>query len=132
MHSKGMRSSFLAFRLFFVLLIGALSPPSVFGQPCFPSDPEGLNPGNLCPGYPTHGMTINSNSFQQGFASEAYYGRPLGPFQPGALVQQGHLPRTPIDPRPRANGFWTKIDASNGETRMTTNTGREFIMRVEQ
>ncbi len=102
---------------------------AVYSRPCFPSDPEGDNSGNLCLAYPTHGMSIDSNSFRQGFASEGYYGNPVGPRFPGSPIEPNHIPGTPMDLRGRSPGYWTKIETTNGQSRVETNTGREWLMQ---
>jgi hypothetical protein len=105
---------------------------SVVAVPCTPTDPEGLNPGNLCLSYPTHGMSINSNAFRQGYASEGYFGTPTGPSQPGAPILPGHIRGVRMDPASAAGsgGYWTSIDASASETRIRTNTGKEWILKT--
>lgn len=100
-------------------------------KPCLPSDPDNGNPGNLCLTYPTHGMSLNSDSFRQGFASEGYYGTPTGPRWPGEPIQPGHTPRTPMDKQPSQSGYWTRIDASGGESRVQTNTGKNWSLRLQ-
>ena len=108
-----------------------LSPPGVAG-PCLPSDPYGVNPGNLCLGFPTHGMSINSNSFRHGYASEGYYGDPTGPTQPGTSILPSHIRGTRVDPMSSvgAGGFWTSIESSDGQTTVRTNTGKEFKLKL--
>jgi len=112
----------------FQLLSGGLP---LQAKPCLPSDPENGNPGNLCLTYPTHGMSLNSESFRQGFASEGYYGTPTGPRWPGEPIQPGHTPRTPMDRQQNNNGYWTRIDASAGESRVQTNTGKAWSLRLQ-
>ncbi|MCP9808258.1 hypothetical protein KBY58_02270 [Cyanobium sp. HWJ4-Hawea] len=76
-------------------------------------------------------MSINSNSFRQGFASDGFYGYAAGPFTPGTPIQNGHQRRTPIDPQLGANGYWTKIEAKNGSTTtVNTNTGKSWTIQV--
>ena len=102
-------------------------------SPCSPSDPEGENPGNLCLVYPTHGMTLSTNTFRQGYATNGFYGISKGPSQPGMPIQPGHIPRAAMDPVPGTNrsGFWTSIKAENGNsTTVRTNTGKEWTMQV--
>jgi hypothetical protein len=114
-----------------LLLLAATIPAAhTAAAPCFPSDPEGENPNNLCLPYPTHGMSINSSSFRQGYASDGYTGLPLGPTMPGTPIQPGHPPRTPMDPRPTGNGYWTSVQASDGVTRVQTNTGRTWTIQT--
>lgn len=100
-------------------------------SPCQPSDPNGENPGNLCLSYPTHGMSIHSNSFRQGFASDGFYGTPLGPNQPGAKIIPTHQSRTPIEPHLRNPGYWTKIESSNSRTTVQTSTGNQWDLNVK-
>ena len=100
-------------------------------RPCLPSDPDNGNPGNLCLTYPTHGMSINSDSFRQGFASEGYYGTPTGPRWPGQPIKPGHQPRTPMDRQKGSHGYWTRIDATAGESRVQTSTGKNWSLRLK-
>lgn len=101
-----------------------------FAKPCYPNDPEGENPGNLCFTDPTLGMTLDTNTLRSGSATEGYFGRPVGPTMPGAPLVKGHHPRLPLDPRPGPDGYWTTIDASNGVTHVQTNTGRQWILKA--
>ena len=107
--------------------------PPLQASPCTPTDPDGVNPGNLCLAYPTHGMSLDSNTFRQGFASEGYFGAATGPRQPGTPIQSGHIPGTVMDPiraDRRSAGYWSSIEASDGRTTVRTNTGREWTMKV--
>lgn len=102
-------------------------------RPCVPTDPDGENPGNLCLHFPTHGMSLNSNAFRQGYASDGFYGTPTGPTQPGIPIQVGHIPGTKLDPvkaNSRSGGYWTSIEASNGTSKLRTSTGKEWTMMV--
>jgi len=116
--------------LLVILALMVMLVPQLQAAPCYPSDPEGENPGNLCPTYPPSGMTLDSNTFRPGSATEGYFGRPLGPTLPGTPVVKGHNPRTPIDPRAGADGYWTSIEATNGMTQIRTNTGRQWNLKV--
>jgi hypothetical protein len=77
-------------------------------------------------------MTIHSDAFRQGYASDGYYGTATGPGQPGMPIEADHQPRTPLDPKPgkRSNGFWSSIEAANGQSKVRTNTGREWSMQL--
>jgi len=131
-HRIQMMSFMMYFRssLFSLLTIWA-STGLVFASPkCPPSDPTGSNPGHLCLVYPTHGMSLESDSFRKGFASEGYYGTPVGPEWPGQLIQPNHTPRTPIEKTSTGGFFWTNIEASNGNSRVRTNSGREWELKT--
>jgi len=100
-------------------------------RPCFPSDPTGDNPGNLCLIYPTHGMSLDSETFRDGFASEGFYGPRAGPRWPGTPLEDNHAPGTALDPNgQKANGYWTRLEASDGESRFVTNTGKEWKVKL--
>lgn len=114
-------SFFLCLQLF-----GMVS--GLHARPCLPSDPEGENPGNLCLTYPTHGMTLHSSSFRQGFASDGYYGTPTGPRWPGEPIEPNHQPKTPLD---RKQGYWTQMNATSGESRVQTSTGKSWLLRLK-
>ena len=114
--------------LLFLVTTIPLAPTAA--APCYPTDPEGENSNNLCLLYPTHGMSINSSSFRQGYASDGYTGLSLGPTTPGTPIQPGHQPRTPMDPRSTGNGYWTSVQASDGVTRVETNTGRTWTIHA--
>ena len=109
-----------------------LCPQELVARPCAPADPEGVNPGNLCLVYPTHGMTLKSDSFRTGYASDGYYGAATGPSQPGVPIQPGHQPGTPLDvsPSSRSHGFWTGIESSNGTTEVRTNSGKQWRLQI--
>jgi len=113
--------------LYSCLLIIAPNLPAKANS-CYPNDPNGENPGNLC--FPNlanpQQSGINQSSFQQGYASEGYYGFPTGPRIPGSPVVPSHQPGTPIDRRLGNNGYWKNIDASESGTTLKTNTGREW------
>ena len=95
---------------------------------CYPNDPNGENPGNLCIPNLINSLQsgINPSSIQQGYASEGYYGPATGPRIPGLLVLPGHKPGTPIDKRVTTNGYWNSIESSDNGTTIKTNTGREW------
>ena len=113
-----------------MLLAATSAAAPAWSAPCFPTDPEGENPGNLCLLYPTHGMSIRSSSFRQGFASDGYTGLSLGPTLPGIPIEPSHQTRTPMDPRTNGNGYWTSIQAADGVTRVRTNTGKEWTIHA--
>jgi len=132
-YSDSQRCIWLLRQLLLLGLIPMLGLASKLqARPCLPSDPEGGNPGNLCLAYPTHGMSINSESFRQGFASDGYYGTRTGPSWPGEPIQPGHTPRTPMDKQQNQSGYWTRIDASAGESRVQTNTGKAWSLRLKK
>jgi hypothetical protein len=113
------------------LAVYILQPGSIAASPCQPNDPNGDNPGNLCLPFPTHGMSINSNSFRQGFATDGFYGTALGPNQPGAKIVPTHQSRTPIESYLSKPGYWTRIEATNGRTTVQTNTGNQWNLQVK-
>jgi hypothetical protein len=100
-------------------------------EPCGPSDPEGLNPDGLCLVYPTHGMTLGSTSFREGYANEGYYGRSVGPGLAGSPIIPNHQPGAPIDSRKGENGYWSGIEASQGRTTVRMNTGKEWNLKLQ-
>ena len=115
-----------------VSIVSMMALPSALkARPCLPTDPDGENPGNLCLIYPTHGMSLNSNSFRQGFASDGYYGTATGPRFPGAPIEAGHVPRTPIDPQRGNPGYWTRIEASAGQSRVQTSSGKAWSLKLK-
>ena len=119
-------------RIALLSMMIAMAPGNTAAKPCEPSDPTGENPGNLCLTYPTHGMTIDSYSFRQGFASEGYYGTALGPNQPGAPIQLNHHRGTPIDPNSGRPGYWTQIEASEGRIQVKTDSGRTWQRQIKR
>jgi len=104
---------------------------SGYSGECLPNDPLGNNEGNLCLTYPSHGLSIVGDSFRNGFASEGYYGTPIGPKYPGVPLNKNHVPGMPYDPRPSQNGFWRSIEAADGITRIRTDNGKTWIMKPE-
>jgi hypothetical protein len=100
-----------------LLIAGAAS-----ARPCYPSDPTAMNPGNLCPLFPPLGMSINSNSFMQGSATQGFYGQPLSP----------RIPGQPVGITSGKDGYWTQINNSSGTSIMRTNTGKSFTMTSGQ
>ena len=89
-------------------------------RPCDPSDPDGTNPGNLCPVYPPYGLTIHSDSFQTGSASKGYYGPRISPTEPGK----------PLNPREGRDGYWTTIQAGDGRSQIRTSKGKQWNLSV--
>ena len=79
--------------------------------PCYPTDPTGLNPDNLCLLYPN--PSINSNTFMQGES------RPIRAL-PDISVPAG---RVLIQPR---GGYWTEIRTQDGGRQIQTNGGERF------
>lgn len=101
-------------------------------SPCYPNDPDGSNPGNLCLTYPTSLTTafdtlpqwsplpnrpINQPPFIPGVGKEAYYGYPVSPTQPGRIVGA-------------TSGYWTNVEAVNGSTTIKDSNGQ--IISVPQ
>jgi hypothetical protein len=110
-NTKALSSIFLS-SLFFFLSSKATAAP------CFPNDPEGTNPGNLCLTYPPSWSPLPNTSldqppFIQGSGGEAYYGNRVGPTQPGRVIGS-------------TNGFWTGVSAVNGSTTITDSDGKTF------
>ena len=90
-------------------------------SPCFPNDPDGTNPGNLCLTYPPSwsplpNTPIDQPPFVQGIGKQAYYGYPVSSTQPGTIIGQ-------------TDGFWTGVQAVNGSTIITDNKGNTFTAR---
>ena len=83
----------------------------VHALPCYPTDPLGLNPGNLCLQYPN--PSINSNAFMQGEA------RPIRDL-PNITVPAG---RVLIQPR---GSYWTEIRTQVGGRQIQTSGGDRY------
>ena len=100
-------------------------------SPCYPNDPNGENLGNLC--FPNlfnpQQSGMNPSTFQQGFASSAYYGSAIGPGVPGTLLVPDHPSGTPMDKRLGNHGFWQSVEVNNNGTTLKTNTGREWKLQ---
>lgn len=84
--------------------------------PCFPNDPDGTNPGNLCLTFPPSWSPLPNTAtdqppFIQGIGGNAYYGNPISPTQPGRVIGKTH-------------GFWTGVSAVNGSTSITDSDGK--------
>ena len=97
----------------------ALTPEPILASPCYPNDPDGENPGNLCLTYPPSWSTLPNTStdqppFIQGQGKEAYYGLPVSPTQPGRIIGT-------------TTGYWTTIEAVNGNTTITDSTGKTIL-----
>ena len=129
-HMHYLKPSLVRLAIFPLFLI--TFPIEARPSPCEPNDPDGENPGNLCLTYPTHGLSINSNSFRQGFATDGFYGTAVGPNQPGDKIIPNHQPRTPMDLNRGRPGFWTSIQAQNEQTRVQTNTGRQWLLQLKR
>lgn len=114
--------SFAATAVFPLLYV--VAPASA--APCYPNDPDGQNPGNLCLTYPASFSTsfdtipqwsplpnrpINQPPFIQGVGKEAYYGFRVSNTQPGRVVGT-------------TSGYWTNIEAVNGSTTITDSNGQ--------
>ena len=100
-------------------LFSLLHVSSVSASPCFPNDPEGTNLGNLCLTYPPSWSPLpnsdtNQPPFIQGIGQPAYYGYPVSPLQPGAIIG-------------RTDGYWTGVQAFNGKTVITDNKGNTIV-----
>ena len=115
-------------RLFRFLIGLYLATQSANAQPCLPHDPDGENPGSLCPPYASFTIrnSINPSAFQQGYASDGYSGMPLGKNLPGTPIVPGHQPGTPMDRHVGGNGFWSSIRTNESGTTVRTNTGSEW------
>lgn len=99
-----------------VLALGILQTKSTVASPCYPNDPEGTNPGNLCLTYPPSWSPLPNTStdqapFIQGTGKEAYYGLPISPTKPGRQIGS-------------TSGYWTNVEAVNGSTNITDSTGK--------
>lgn len=99
----------------FVLGFLLINQPSQ-AAPCYPNDPDGSNPGNLCLTYPPSWSPLPNTStdqppFVQGLGKEAYYGYPTSPTQPGRVIGT-------------TTGYWTNVEAVNGSTAITDSTGK--------
>ena len=97
----------------------ALGAVPTVASPCYPNDPDGENPGNLCLTYPPSWSTLPNTStdqppFIQGKGKEAYYGLPVSPTQPGRIIGT-------------TTGYWTNIEAVNGSTTITDSTGKSIL-----
>ena len=89
-------------------------------KPCLPNDPTGDNPGNLCLKYPPFGMSIHSNSFMQGTATQGFYGPPVSPTQPGI----------PVGVQSPKDGYWKRVNNQDGMSNMQTSKGKVFNMEI--
>lgn len=90
---------------------------------CFPNDPDGTNPGNLCLTYPSSldpqstswsplpNTSTTQPPFIQGLGKDAYYGYRVSPTQPGRIIGT-------------TSGYWTNVEAVNGSTTITDSTGK--------
>jgi len=92
---------------------------SIQASPCYPNDPDGSNPGNLCLTYPPSWSPLPNSSvdqppFIQGQGDPAYYGLPVSTTQPGRIIG-------------RTDGFWTGVEAVNGTTSITDSKGNTII-----
>ena len=84
----------------------------VFAAPCYPSDPDGNNPGNICPN------TIQSSEFPNAFvygAAQPVYTTPTVTNPAGTRL---------INP----TGFWTEVQTTGSQRTMTTSTGESFTV----
>jgi hypothetical protein len=98
-------------------LVGLNLPLSA--APCFPNDPDGANPGNLCLTYPPSWSPLPNTftdqpPFVQGTGQPAYYGYPVSPTQPGTIIG-------------RTDGYWTGVQAVNGKTTITDSNGNAIV-----
>ena len=109
--------------LFVGFILISLSPNGSFASPCNPSDPDGENPGNLCF---LHLAKPYQSTFKQGYASDGYFGVPVGPGIPGNQIIPSHQSGTPMDKRNINNGFWTNIESSTNGSTVRTNSGKEW------
>ncbi len=91
---------------------------SAIASPCYPNDPEGENPGNLCLTYPPSwsplpNTMIDQPPFIQGTGKDAYYGYPVNTTQPGRVIGT-------------TKGYWTGVSAVNGSTTIIDSLGNTF------
>ena len=108
------------------VLFGILSAGIAWAAPCYPNDPDGSNPGNLCLTYPAAftpafdelpqwsplpNRPINQPPFIQGVGKEAYYGYAVSNTQPGRVVGT-------------TSGYWTNVEAVNGSTTIKDSQGQ--------
>lgn len=107
------RLSFLPKTAIFFLGFFSIFSSSTFVQalPCYPTDPLGLNPGNLCLQYPN--PSINPNVFMQGEA------RPIRAL-PNITVPAGSVL---IQPR---GSYWTEIRTQVGGRQIQTSGGDRY------
>ena len=112
-------------QIFFIigLILISFYPEVSISSPCNPSDPDGENPGNLCF---VHLAKPYQSTFKQGYASDGYFGVPVGPGIPGNQIIPSHQSGTPIDRRIINNGFWTNIESSSNGSTVRTSTGKEW------
>jgi hypothetical protein len=94
---------------------------TAMASPCYPNDPDGTNPGNLCLTYPPSWSPLPNTStdqppFVQAVGQPAYYGFPVSSTQPGTIIG-------------RTDGFWTEVQAVNGNTTITDSKGNTFTTR---
>lgn len=95
-------------------LAGLLLNAAVHARPCYPSDPTGNNPDNLCPDYPPAG--INPNTFVQGDARPVR-ALPTLPNPSGRIL---------IQPR---GGFWTGVQTQGDRRVLETSRNQTFTIR---
>ena len=91
---------------------------NAYTAPCYPNDPDGTNPGNLCLTYPPSWSPLPNSSidqppFVQGMGQPAYYGFPISTTQPGRIIG-------------RTDGYWTGVEAKNGQTQITDSKGNRI------
>jgi hypothetical protein len=100
--------------LFTFLSIGVCCVGAAVARPCYPSDPTGNNPDNLCPIFPPPG--VNPNSFVQGDARPVR-ALPTVPNPSGRVL---------IDPR---GGFWTGVQTQGQTRELETSRNQRYIIR---
>ena len=81
-------------------------------KPCFPSDPDYTNPGNLCPSSPPG--SLSADSFRQGEA------RPVKEL-PTLINPAGRVIISP-------SGFWTGSETNSNVRTLRTNNGQIFVL----
>ena len=96
---------------FFVFLFFLDSFNFVQALPCYPTDPTGLNPDNLCLLYPN--PSINPNAFVQ------------GEFRPIRALPDISVPAGRVLIQPRG-GYWTEIRTQDGGRQIQTSGGERF------
>lgn len=102
----------LSFLLLFFCSIHTLFTPSADAKPCYPSDPDYTNPGNLCPAFPPG--SVSADSFRQG------EGRPVREL-PTLSNPAGKVILSP-------SGFWTGSESNGNFRTLRTNNGQIFLI----
>ena len=102
----------LAYFFLSVCAIYAFLYPVVDAKPCYPSDPDYTNPGNLCPAFPPG--SVSADSFRQGES------RPVREL-PTLSNPAGKVILSP-------SGFWTGSETNGNVRTLRTNNGQIFLL----